>query len=133
MNEIHKRSLNSKNDDDYDQESGEYKKNFNNQQSNNKSHKNIVRFIIGFAVSILIFGCYIDIFSNKNIVNNVNHSIVNQNTRRLKSYWKEECERNQTKIRILRLIQEVATRWHSLFLCLNRIKQLHKYVKEVIN
>jgi len=34
---------------------------------------------------------------------------------------KEECKRIQTKIRILRLIQEVATMWHSLFHCLNRI------------
>jgi len=34
---------------------------------------------------------------------------------------KKECKRSQTQIRILRLIQEVATMWHSLFHCLNRI------------
>lgn len=97
MNEIHKRNINFKNDeDDYDQESGEYKKTFNNIQINNKSQSSIVKIIIGFAVSLLIMGCYVDIFSSNKNNFNVNKNIMsNQETRKLKAHWREECERSK--------------------------------------
>jgi hypothetical protein len=65
----------------------------------------------------------------KNLTTSFHHS--SQLTHKLELAQKKECEKNVTKEKILRLIQEVVTRWHSLFLCLNRIKECHKFIKEV--
>ena len=33
----------------------------------------------------------------------------------------------------MRIVQEVATRWHSLFLCMKRIKLLHAFISEIFH
>ena len=43
------------------------------------------------------------------------------------------CEDSNIKPKSLKLIQEVCTRWHSLFLCLNRIKECHTFIDQVNN
>ena len=63
----------------------------------------------------------------KNIATSFNHST--QLTAELENKQKNENP-DETPLRI---VQEVATRWHSLFLCLKRIKLLHGFISEIFH
>ncbi len=81
--------------ENYDQESGdyqEYEKNTNQDNKNSAEKYNLItKFILSFAVMILFFGFYVDIFASKKINNEVHLSIENQN--RILKENKEDCKR----------------------------------------
>ena len=73
----------------------------------------------------------------KNLATSFNHST--QLTEKLINLQVDESQSTQNqgidqpKNSKLRLIQEVETRWHSLFMCLDRISILHSFVDKVLN
>ena len=63
----------------------------------------------------------------KDLTTSFNHS--SQLTEQL---IQKQLENGKNKNNAYRVIQEVKTRWHSLFLCLQRILLLHKYISDIL-
>jgi hypothetical protein len=116
---LHKRTNKNEQEyinEEYDQETGDYVENTkNNLTSNNinKKYDFLIKFFISFTVFILIFGFYVDIFSNSNKKNiKINDESIE---RKLREEKQIDCKRNEFE-NISKYIQCLAESSHILII-----------------
>jgi hypothetical protein len=116
---LHKRTNKNEQEninEEYDQETGDYVENTkNNLTSNNinKKYDFLIKFFISFTVFILIFGFYVDIFSNSNKKNiKINDESIE---RKLREEKQIDCKRIEFE-NISKYIQCLAESSHILII-----------------